>query len=342
MARRRSSATPDLFEAIAQDKPEKPVPPAGATLSAYVEKNGERLRRWAGRGIYFGSSSWKYPGWKGQVYTRSYSSKKAFDRECLAEYAQLFPTVCADFALYDFPSAEQMRSMAEQTPEGFTVSLKVTDRITVRRYPQLPRHGAMAGKENPDFLNLDLFQEAFLNPVRELGSRRGVIIFEFSTFYPSSGINYERFVALLDEFLGRLPEGFDYAVELRNREFLTADYLRMLASHGVAHLLNNWTRMPPILEQIAIEGVLTASFAVARALLRPGRSYQEAVDTFQPYDRIREENPELRQGLHDAVRRCLEEGKPLYAYVNNRAEGNSPKTIEAILDVLDSYPSKTL
>ena len=338
MARRRAPETPDLFAPDAVSAGAKPE----AALSTYVEKNGERLRRWASRRIYFGSSSWKYPGWTGQVYALKYPSKKAFDRECLAEYARLFPTVCADFALYDFPSPEQMHAMAEQTPDGFTVSLKVTDRITVRRYPNLPRHGAMAGRENPDFLNLELFEEAFLEPVRQLGTRRGVIIFEFSTFYPSSGVTYERFVAMLDGFLAKLPTGYEYAVELRNREFLTQEYLAMLASHGVAHLLNNWTRMPPILEQVAIAGVLTAPFSIARALLRPGRSYQEAVDSFQPYDRIREENPELRRGLVEAVRRCLEEGKPLYAYVNNRAEGNSPTTIEAILDVLDTYPVKTL
>jgi uncharacterized protein YecE (DUF72 family) len=42
------------------------------------------------------------------------------------------------------------------------------------------------------------------------------------------------------------------------------------------------------------------------------------------------------------VQRCIAGGKQLYAYVNNRAEGNSPKTIEAILDILDRYPVETL
>ena len=80
-------------------------------------------------------------------------------------------------------------------------------------------------------------------------------------------------------------------MEIRNSEFLTDEYLKLLASHGVAHVLNNWTRMPPIIEQITLAGVLTAPFAAARALLRPGRTYQQAVDMFQPYDTIKEENP---------------------------------------------------
>jgi uncharacterized protein YecE (DUF72 family) len=66
------------------------------------------------------------------------------------------------------------------------------------------------------------------------------------------------------------------------------------------------------------------------------------VDLFQPYDAIKEENPEIRLGLAETVQRCVAEGRQLYAYVNNRAEGNSPKTIEAILDILDKYPVETL
>ncbi|HCV42305.1 MAG TPA: DUF72 domain-containing protein, partial [Bacteroidetes bacterium] len=225
---------------------------------------------------------------------------------------------------------------------SFKVSLKVTDRITVKRYPKLHRFGKLAGTENPDFLNVELFEDAFLKPLGELKRKRGAIIFEFSTFYPNSGITRQMFIDLVDSFLSRLPRGYEYAVELRNTDFLTEDYLKMLASNGVAHVLNNWTRMPPIIDQIKIAGVLTSSFSVARALLKPGRSYQEAVKTFQPYDKVKEESPELRMGLVESVRRCIADGKTLYAYVNNRAEGNSPKTIEGILDMLDQYPVEKL
>jgi uncharacterized protein YecE (DUF72 family) len=336
MARKKvKSETLSLFG----DDPPHPV---AAPPSAYVERNRERIRRWASRGILFGSSSWKYPGWKGMIYNRSYPTAKVFQEECLAEYAELFPTVCADFALYDFPDSSAMQIIHEQTSGDFKLSLKVTDRITIKRYPELPRHGANAGKENPDFLNAALFEDAFLQPLEALRSKRGVIIFEFSTFFPASGITYDGFVTRLDTFLSKLPGGYAYAVEVRNREFLTSEYLKMLESHGAAHVLNSWTRMPPIVEQLDVAGVLSAPFSVARALLKPGRTYQEAVENFQPYAAIKEENPVLRQGLVEAARRCLAEGKQLYAYVNNRAEGNSPKTIEAILDILDSYPVEKL
>lgn len=335
MARHKpSSETLPLFSA---DETSSRTP-----VAEYVARNHGRLRRWASKGIHFGGSSWKYPGWKGTIYNKSYKTKRAFDEQCLAEYSELFSTVCADFALYDFPDQKQTKLLHDSTTDTFKVSLKVTDRITVKRYPSLPRFGQLAGTENPDFLNVELFEDAFLKPLEELKKKRGAIIFEFSTFHVDSGITYEKYVDLIDSFLSRLPKGNEYSVELRNSEFLTEEYLKMLASHGVAHVLNNWTRMPPIIDQIKIAGVLTSSFSVARALLKPGRKYEEAVELFQPYDKVKEENPELRMGLVESVHRCIAEGKLLYAYVNNRAEGNSPKTIEGILDMLDKYPAEKL
>jgi uncharacterized protein YecE (DUF72 family) len=325
---------PETSLSLFEDLPEKE--------SAYRQKNAPRVKRWASKGILFGTSSWKYPGWKGLIYNRHYPSKKAFEQECLAEYSELFPTVTADFALYDFPRADRMQIIHDQTADGFMLSLKVTDRVTIKRYPNIPRYGTNAGRENPDFLNVELFEDAFLAPIEQLRKKRGVIIFEFSTFHPSSGVTVDEFVTMMDRFLSRLPRGYEYAVELRNREFLTADYLTMLATHGAAHVLNNWTRMPPIIEQIDIAGILTAPFSVARALLKPRRTYEQAVEMFQPYETIREENPDLRMGLAGTVAKCIAEKRTLYAYVNNRAEGNSPRTIEAILDILDQYPVETL
>jgi uncharacterized protein YecE (DUF72 family) len=333
--RKRSEETLSLFG-------EEGIPRSTPAPSAYILHNRDRLKRWASKGILFGGSSWKYPGWKGIIYSKDYKSKQAFNEQCLAEYSEVFSTVCADFALYDFPDEKQMKLIHDSTNDTFRVSLKVTDRITIRRYPSLPRFGQFAGTVNPNFLNVELFEDAFLRPLEELGQKRGAIIFEFSTFHPNSGITYGKYVDLVDLFLARLPGGYEYSVELRNSEFLTTEYLTMLTSHGVAHVLNNWTRMPPIINQIKIAGVLTARFSVARALLKPGRSYQEAVETFQPYDTVKEENPELRMGLVESVHRCIAEGKKLYAYVNNRAEGNSPKTIEGILDTLDNYPAEKL
>ena len=67
------------------------------------------------------------------------------------------------------------------------------------------------------------------------------------------------------------------------------------------------------------------------ALLRQGRGYEQAVEQFAPYDRVQDENPEAREALRKLLQRMREERKAAYIYVNNRLEGNSPTTIQAVV-----------
>ena len=98
-------------------------------------------------------------------------------------------------------------------------------------------------------------------------------------------------------------------------------YFAVLREHEVAHVFSSWTRMPAIGDQLDLPGSVSAPFIVARALLRPGRTYDEAVDAFAPYDRIREPNPELRRDLVRLIETAVNARIPAYLLVNNRAEG---------------------
>ena len=106
-------------------------------------------------GVFLGTSSWKYPGWCGFFYDRAryeYRGKFAetrFNRNCLGEYSQVFKTVCVDAAYYTFPSSRFLSELVEQTPGDFQFGLKVTDAITVKKFPNLARFGDLAGKTNP-------------------------------------------------------------------------------------------------------------------------------------------------------------------------------------------------
>lgn len=52
--------------------------------------------------------------------------------------------------------------------------------------------------------------------------------------------------------------------------------------------------MPGIREQLAFPGSITSNLIVTRALLKPGRAHQEAVDSFSPHDRVREVDEDIR------------------------------------------------
>src|SRR5688572_6276882 len=105
----------------------------------------------AGKGVFIGTSSWKYPGWFGQLYERDRYiwrgkfSKARFERLCLAEYAEVLKTVSVDAAYYQFPSRQWLEEMVSQVPGDFQFALKVTDEITLNKFPNLPRFGRRPG-----------------------------------------------------------------------------------------------------------------------------------------------------------------------------------------------------
>ena len=295
----------------------------------------------AGQGVYLGTSSWKYPGWRGQLYTEDRYiwhgkfSESRFERLCLGEYAEVFQSVCVDAAYYRFPDARFLEPLFSQVPTSFQFTFKVTDSITIKKYPDLPRFGHRAGLENEHFLDAQLFASSFLGPCERYRAQIGLLIFEFSHFSAADFARGRDFMDLLERFLAALPAGWRYGVEIRNRTFLHPEYFAMLARHGVAHIYSSWQDMPPLDEQLALLGSRTTeAFFGARLLLKPGRKYEEAVRQFKPYDRIQEEYPAGRA----AGARLIEAGRAQagrtlgYIYVNNRFEGNALHTIAAMIE----------
>ena len=285
--------------------------------------------------VRFGASSWNYPGWKGLVYQRDYEGRGASAR-MLEEYARfpLFRTVGIDSSFYAPPIEAVLASYTEHLPRGFPCVSKVWNQLTVHTFSKT-QDKARAGQVNPDFLNPDLFLEAVYEPYqRHFADHAGPFVFEFQTIGRGSGVTAERFASRLDEFFSALPREGMYAVELRNEEFLTPMYFAVLREHGVAHVFNSWTRMPPIGDQLDLPGAVSGPFLVARALLRPGRTYDEAVDTFAPYDRIVEPSPPLRRDLVRLIETAVHTRIPAYLLVNNRAEGRAPLTVAEVLRML--------
>ena len=295
----------------------------------------------AARGVFIGTSSWKYPGWRGQVYEedryiwRGRFSETRFQQQCLGEYGEVFKTVCLDAAYYKFPDRRYLEGMVNAVPDDFLFGLKVTDEITIKKFTNLPRFGLRAGKPNENFLNADLFARAFLIPCEEFRKNIGILLFEFSKFYPSDYELGRDFIADLDTFLGKLPTGWPYGVEIRNRHFLKPDYFSMLHRHGAVHVYNSWADMPAVSEQMALPGSRTnPALCAARFLLKPGRRYEDSVKLFEPYDAVKEPNADARAAGAALVREGVQAGpqRRTFIFVNNRLEGNAPQTIATMLE----------
>ncbi|HEX7766435.1 MAG TPA: DUF72 domain-containing protein [Nitrospira sp.] len=286
----------------------------------------------------FGTSSWAYEGWQGLVYHRTYP-KSRFSQDTLAEYAAyrvqgspLFSTVGIDHSFYRPASAKQLAHYAAQVPDEFRFCQKVWEDITVPAYANLPRYGAKAGKPNPRFLDIGAFRELVLQPALEgLGQKLGPFIFEFQRW----GLDPAVFLQQLDRFLEQLPPGPAYATEVRNPAILGPRYHAILRAHAVAHVYNHWTAMPPLSEQHQkLAGTFTAPFTVLRLLTPLGVVYEKAVERYAPYDRIVLPQPRMRQDTVALVKQAGADGRSSYVLVNNRSEGCSPLTVQALLEAL--------
>ncbi len=302
------------------------------------ERLAPALRKLAAADVFIGTSSWKYEGWIGQIYSdsryrvRGRFSERAFAETCLAEYAETFPIVCGDFSFYQFPTAQFWAKLFSSAPPTLRFALKVPEEITVKAFPPHARYGARAGQENPAFLDARMFVEMFLAPLEPYRDRVAALIFEFGTLPRGVFADPAEFAAALDGFFAALPGGFRYAAEIRNPGFLAPEYFDALRARGVAHVFSAWARMPELAAQAAIDAAHTADFTVVRALLRQGRSYEQAVQYFQPYREIRDPNPAAREAIRGLIAHARRTRKPAYIFVNNRLEGNAPLTIDAIIE----------
>ena len=298
-----------------------------------------RLAALAADNIFIGTSSWKYEGWLGQIYsrqrymTRGRFSQKRFNDECLQRIRRNISRSSAAISpSINFHRETYWSKLFGSAPPTLQFAFKAPEDVTVKQFPRHPRYGPRAGDDNSSFLDAALFQSAFLDLLAPYRPRVASLIFEFGSFAKQCYSDVGAFLQELDPFLAALPAGFRYAVEIRNPDFLAPEYFACLRSHRVAHVFNAWTRMPEIGVQTTLRDAYTADFTVARALLRRGRAYEEAVAKFTPYARVQDPNPETRDALRLLIARARQRHEPSYIFVNNRLEGNAPETIEAITD----------
>jgi uncharacterized protein YecE (DUF72 family) len=294
------------------------------------------LRSLADRGVYFGTSSWKYEGWLGSIYSRNRYlsrgrfSKKKFEAECLREYAETFPVVGGDFSFYQFPTPDYWTRLFAEVPPDFGFGLKVPETITVTRWPGHPRYGTKAGEMNEHFLDASLLDMALIRALEPYRRHVPVLMFEFGAFSKSDFARPADFYERLERFLRDLPPGWNYGVEIRNKEYLTEEYFDLLSRHNVAHIFNAWTRMPTVADQIAMSGAFTADFTVVRALLQKGRGYEQAVSMFEPYEKIQEPDPSTRGALKEIAARAQQVRQRAYIFIKKPLEGNAPGKIEEV------------
>jgi uncharacterized protein YecE (DUF72 family) len=302
-----------------------PPSPALAALAARLPE-----------GVRLGTSSWSFPGWSGTLWERP-ASETLLAREGLLAYARhpLLRTVGIDRSFYGPLTEAQYAAYAGQVPPGFRFLVKAHEALTVERWPDHPRGGALRGQSNPKFLDAAYAMEAVVGPLtRGLGASAGPIVFQFPPQPLASTHGPERLAQRLHDFLAALPKGPLYAVELRNGELLGPALDEALRSAGAALCYAAWQHLPPLSQQARRVPPDRMPALVIRWMLPRGRNYEAQREAFAPFDRLQEEDPGTRSEVADLVRGALARGQGAWVTVNNKAEGCAPQSVFKLAEEL--------
>ncbi|MEX2466819.1 MAG: DUF72 domain-containing protein [Gemmatimonadota bacterium] len=305
-----------------------PAPPSQELL---------RLGRELPEGLRLGTSSWSFPGWAGIVYDRV-ASERTLAKAGLPAYARspLFRTVGIDRTYYRPVTAEVFQAYAEDVPDGFRFLVKADRRLTSPTDPDAPGRRA----PNPDYLEPGYATREVVKPAMDgLGTKLGPILFQFSPGPPELFGGPQRFAERLAHFLGALPSGPLYAVELRSPELLTEHYAATLEASGAAHGYTVHPAMPPLERQTTLVVPHYQPTLVIRWMLRAGLRYEAAKGLYTPFDRLVDEDAATRHQIAIATLDALIAEREAFVIANNKAEGSAPLTLLRLADHIVTWRS---
>ena len=290
---------------------------------------------------HLGTSSWTFPGWKGLVWDGDYSDAQ-LSKYGLAAYAQhpLFRCVSLDRAFYRPLSALQHAGYAAQVGEDLRFTVKapalVTD-ATVRG------ESGRATQPNPAFLNPKLALQEFVQPaLTGLGQKLGGLMFHISPL-PSALLAdmpalLQRLATMLHgltspDALRQAAPDTVVAVEVRDPHWLTPEFAAVLRAAGATYCLGLHAKMPPIEGQLPMLRALWPGPLVCRWNLHRSHGafgYKEAVKLYLPFNRLVDEDLLTRSMLARVINATTKAGYPVYATLNNKAEGSAPLSMAAL------------
>jgi uncharacterized protein YecE (DUF72 family) len=168
-----------------------------------------------------------------------------------------------------------------------------------------------------------------------LGDKLGPLLFQFPHFSKRHFSNAQAFLDRLEPFLDQLPEGFQFAIEVRNRWWVTRRMLDLLRARGVALALTDHPWMPSIQELMRQHDVVTADFAYIRWL--GDRQAMEA--TTQKWDRLVVDRTQDTRMWVAVVQQLLGRNLAVYGFYNNHYAGHSPGSIALFSEIWQSSPT---
>ena len=198
--------------------------------------------------MLIGCSGWSYAdsfesgGWLKVFYPDAKTKK-------LQYYSQFFNTAEMDATFYEkfymYMTKSTFTAMTRATPDNFQFSIKVPETVTHDKRLDVTK-GAMA--------LLDEFLDK-ISPLKSTNKLGAVLIQLPPSFTVKEFQNTE-------EFLDRLPSGYDYAIEFRNPSWNTEGPWEMLKHYNIAAVMSDSPEQDNL--QFLSQAIVTANHCFIR------------------------------------------------------------------------------
>lgn len=252
--------------------------------------------------IRVGTSAFTAAGWPGTFYPENLKPA-----DYLTYYAMHFDTVEVDSTFYRTPSANMARGWYAKTPKDFLFAAKVPQTITHEQCLV-----ECAGE-----------LKRFLAAMEPLGEKLGPLLFQFPYFNRQAFRDLDAFLQRLTPFVKKLPKGYRFAVEVRNKNWLESRLLEALRERGIALALIDHPWMPRPKEWRACLDPVTADFTYIR-WLGDRKGIEERTKT---WDKV---IVDRRRDLEEWVETCRKFNQrsiAIFAFANNHYAGHAPSTV---------------
>ncbi|NQU39484.1 MAG: DUF72 domain-containing protein [Lentisphaerae bacterium] len=294
-----------------------------------MARNGCRATNIKMNALHIGTCSWKYPSWRGLVYSDTASPNY------LAEYAQQYDCVEVDQWFWSLhgpdrvvlPKPQVVAEYAASVPDSFRFGIKMPNALTMTHFR--PEKKADPLVPNPHFLSRDLLL-AFLDRLEPMRGKLGPLMFQFGYLNKRMVSSEQEFLDQLGTFACQLPADYTWCVESRNPNFLSPDYFQILCEHRMAHVFLQGYYLPSIFGIYEKYADQLADAVIIR-LLGPDRQGIEE-RTGKDWSKIIEPRDADLDALANMLNASGIRSQKQWLFVNNHFEGCAPLTIKRIQD----------
>ncbi len=165
-----------------------------------------------------------------------------------------------------------------------------------------------------------------------LGDKLGPILFQFPYYAKRANVTEDGFLHRLKPFLESLPkDGFRYAVEVRNKQWVNPYLFEILHDHNVALTLIDHPWMATADQLFHRKGVVTTDFSYIR-WLGDRKGIEKLTTTWN--ETVFERKDDLEMWVPH-IQSLIEKKVDVFGYVNNHYAGYSPENVDQLKRMLN-------